>query len=341
MVARYAGYNNLADMLLALPANSTQAGGAFVTQSRDLLERIQRVGARADAASQGLANEGEMAQAQADEMIARNTAAAAAALPAGSAPPTPAQIAAQQAAQAASGSIAPQTATMTRAEERALNNTLNTVSIPTFVTWVTANHPELGLTARHLRADARGIFERGAGIVATNDLPHLRAVVGDAFRQMVAANPAYALPTIVHEVWGHNTYEGMGSTYGMDLYDAAARRMPGYRRPTGDGRTSELDNYGYHETEMYSLMREVPYYVPNAPADSALDSMNYDPGPEIQNRVQNIKDAFEPRVARALVRGLYLRFQADPTINGAAFAAFTTAVANVFTVPADAAAIMA
>lgn len=339
MVARYAGFNHLSDMLLALPANSTQAGGTFVTQTRDLLERIQRVGARADAASQGLASEAEMAQAQADEMIARNTAAAAASLPAGSAPPTPAEIAAQQAAQAASGSIAPQTATMTRAEERALNNTLNTVSIPAFVTWVTANHPTLGLTAAHLRADGRGIFERGAGIVAMTDPPHLRAVVGDAFMQMVAANPAYALPTIVHEVWGHNTYEGMGSTYGMDLYDAAARRMPGYRRPTGRGRTSESDNYGYHETEMYSLMREVPYYVANAPADSALDSMNYDPAPEIQNRMQQIKDAFEARVARALVRGLYLRFQADPTINGAAFAAFTTAVVNVFT-PADAAAIL-
>ena len=342
MVARYAGFNHLGDMLLALPANSTQAGGTFVTQARDLLERIQRVGARADAASQGLASEAEMAQAQADEMIARNTAAAAAALPAGSAPPTPAEIAAQQAAQVASGSIAPQTATMTRAEERTLNNTLNTVSIPAFVTWVAANHPELGLTARHLRAEARGIFERGAGIVAMTDPPHLRAAVGDAFMQMVAANPAYALPTVVHEVWGHNTYEGMGTTYGLDLYDASARRMPGYVRPRAgsDARVSEEDNYGYHETEMYSLMREVPYYVANAPADSALDSMNYDPAPEIQNRMQLIKDAFEARVARALVRGLYLRFQADPTINGAAFAAFTTAVVNVFP-PADAAAILA
>jgi len=343
MVVRYAAFDHLGELLLALPTNSTQAGGAFVTQARDLLERIQRVGARADAASQGMASEADMAQAQADDMIARNTAAAAAALPVGSSAPTPAQIAAQQAAQVASGSIAPQTATMTAAEETTQNTTLNTVSIPAFVTWVTANHPTLGLTAAYLRADARGIFDRGAGIVAMTDPPHLRAVVGDAFIQMVAANPAYALPTIVHEVWGHNTYEGMGTTYGLDLYDAAARRMPGYVRPAprSDARTSEEDNFGYHETEMYSLMREVPYYVPNAPADAALNSMNYDPAPEIQNRMQAIKNSFEGRVARALVRGLYLRFQADPTIDGAAFLAFVHAVPNVFTVPADAAAILA
>lgn len=349
MVARYLGFNNLGTMLAALPANSTQAGGAFETQARDLLQRIQRVGARADAAAQGLANQTAMAQAQATEMIARNQAAAAAALPVGSPPPTTAQVAAQQAGQVATGSIAPQTATMTPAQETALNNTLNNTSIPAFVTWATANHPTLGLTAAHLRADARAIFNRGAGIIAFADGTNLRAVIGDAFAQMVAANPAYALPTVVHEIWGHNTYEGRGNygrpraAYALDMYDAAAARMPGYTRPAAGsaGRQSEIDNYGYHETEMYSLMREVPYYTPNAPAHSALAGMNYDPAPEIQNRMQLIKDGFDARVARSLVRGMFLRFSADPTISGAALNAFRNAVPNVFTVAADATAILA
>ena len=87
MVAHYLPFNNFMLMLGALPANSTQAGGAFETQSRDLLQRIQRVGARTDAASQGLPDERAMAQAQAGEMTARNRAAAAAALPAGAQPP--------------------------------------------------------------------------------------------------------------------------------------------------------------------------------------------------------------------------------------------------------------
>ena len=156
MVAHYVPFNNIAAMLLTLPTNSTQAGGAFETKSRDLLQRIQRVGARADAASQGLADENAMAQAQANEMTARNKAAAKVKL--GGKTPTTAQVAAQQSSQAAQGSIAPQTAVMTAAQETALNNTLNTTSIPAFVTWATTNQPGLGITAAHLRADARRNF---------------------------------------------------------------------------------------------------------------------------------------------------------------------------------------
>ena len=162
---------------------------------------------------------------------------------------------------------------------------------------------------------------------------------------MVAANPAYALPTVVHEIWGHNTYEGRGNygspgaAYGLDVYDKAAAKMPGYVKPTGAGRTSEIDNYGYHETEMYSLMREVPYYTPNAPAHSALAGSNYDPAPEIKNRIKEIQKAFEARVARSLLRGLYLRFVADPTVSGSAMSAFRTGVTAVFPA-ADATAIL-
>lgn len=344
MVAHYLLFNNMGSMLSGLPQNSTQAGGPFETQARDLLQRIQRVAARAEAKAQGLANEGAMAQAQATMMIARNKAAASAAL--GGATPTPAQVAAQQANQVAQGSIAPQTATMTAAQETALNDTLNKTSIPTFVTWVTANHSTLGLTAAHLRADARAIFDRGIDIIAFADGTNLRAVVGEAFAKMVAADPAYALSTVVHEVWGHNTYEGQGNygspgaAYGLDIYDKAAAKMPGYTQPAGAGRTSEIDNFGYHETEMYSLMREIQYYKPNAPAHSALASLNYDPAPEIQNRIQMIKDAFEPKVARALVRGLLLRFGTDPTVSGMAMIAFRSGVKAVFSA-ADAAAILA
>jgi len=293
-----------------------------------------------------MANEGAMAQAQATEMTARNQAAAVAAQPAGAPPPTPAQVAAQQANQVNQNSIPQQTATMSAGTETAMNFTLNTVSIPAFVTWATTNQPSLGLTAAHFRADARAIFDRGVDIVAFADSPSVRVVVGDAFMRMVAANPAYALPTVVHELWGHNTYEGVGNfgspgaAYGLDIYDRAAALMPGYTQPTGTARRSEFDNYGYHETEMYSLMREVPYYTPNAPADQALDTINYDPAPAIQGRIENIQSAFEARVARSLVRGLYLRFIADPTITAAAMAAFRAGVRAVFSAT-DATAILA
>ena len=50
--------------------------------------------------------------------------------------------------------------------------------------------------------------------------------------------------------------------------------------------------------------------------------------------------AFEARVARSLVRGLYLRFAADPTVSGMAMIAFRNGVNAVFSA-VDAAAILA
>jgi hypothetical protein len=78
---------------------------------------------------------------------------------------------------------------------------------------------------------------------------------------------------------------------------------------------------------MYSLMREIEFYTPNAPADrAALDSINYDPAPEISTRIGLIKTQFEARVARSIVRGLYQRFRMDPRLVPAAIAAFTAGV---------------
>jgi hypothetical protein len=346
MVRRYLPFGNLQTMLASLPTLSTQATGAHERASRALLQHIQREATRADVAAQGLSGMDEMARVQADFMHQRNVQAASAA--SGGAPPTASQVAAQQAAQVSANTIAPQTAVMTPAQETALDTDLNTVQIPAFVAWATANHPNLGIATAHFRAAAREIFDRGDGIVAMADSARgrPRVAVGEAFQQMVTANPAYALSTVVHELWGHNTFEGVGrygdrgSSVGLDLYDQSARHMPGYRRPRGDGRMSEIDNYGYHETEIYSLLREVPFYTPNDPAHTHLDSMNYDPGPAIQDRLQMIASSFEPRAARAIARGLYVRIFNDPLITASAMAAYQDGVRAVFSA-GDAAAILA
>lgn len=349
MVRRYLPFGNLQTMLASLPSLSTQATGAHERASRALLQQIQREATRADVTAQGLSGMDEMARVQADFMHQRNVqAASAAAAASGGAAPTVAQVAAQQAAQVSANTIAPQTAVMTPAQETALNTDLNNVQIPAFVTWATANHPGLGISAVHFRAAAREIFDRGDGIVAMADSARgrPRVAVGEAFQQMVTANPAYALPTVVHELWGHNTFEGVGrygdrgASVGLDLYDQSARNMPGYRRPRGDGRTFEIDNFGYHETEIYSLLREVPFYTPNAPADAHLASMNYDPGPAIEGRLQMIASSFEPRAARAIARGLYIRILNDPLIVASAMTAYEAGVRAVFNAT-DAAAILA
>ena len=272
-------------------------------------------------------------------MTARNTAAAAARQPVGAPPPSQAQIAAEQQAQVAQTSIAPQTRTLTPAREATLTTAAN-AAVTSFVTWVTGAHPDLHITAAHFRVAVREVWDRGDGIIAfaaQGGAP--RCVVGEAFTQATTANPAYALPTVVHELWGHNEYgpySQPGTEQGLEIYDRAAALMPGYTRPA-DGtpdRRSEIDAYAYQETEMYSLMREVEFYTPNAPADrAALDSINYDPAPVISTRIGLIKSQFEPRVARSIVRGLYQRYRTDPRLVPAAIAAFTAGVRANFPAP--------
>ena len=338
-VTRWAPRGKLSDMTHALARADVAIGGRFENTLRDLLQRSQRAGASDQARLEGLVDDHAVAQAQANEMIARNTAAAAAARPVGAPPPSTADVAAQQEAQVSQTSIAPQTRTLTPAREARLTREA-TAAVTRFVTWVTRTHPELHITAAHFRVAVREVWDRGDGIIAFADQGGApRCVIGESFTQAATANPAYALPTVVHELWGHNEYGPYaqpGTEQGLEIYDRAAALMPGYTQPADgtDARTSEIDAYAYQETEMYSLMREVEYYTPNAPRDRArLDSINYDPAPTISTRIGLIKTQFEPRVARSIVRGLYQRYRMDPRLVPAAIAAFVAGVRANFTGP--------
>ena len=292
----------------------------YNTIIQSVLQRIQRTGATSYAASQGLSSQAAMAQTQATFMHNQNTAAATALY---GPSPSASQISAQQATNVASSSIPPQTATLSVPDEN-LQNTAATAARATFVTWVQSNHPDLNIQLTDIRVDSRAIFDRGMGIIAFADAG--QAVVGPSFTRAVNANPAYALPTIVHELRGQ-----AGTEYGLELYDQAAALMPGYTQPTGAGRTSELDAYAYQETEIYSLMLEIPYYTPVTAAHSSLASVNYDPAPEISNRIGIIQSQFEPRVAMSLLRGLTLRFRSDPRLSPQAIRTFEQGIRNNFT----------
>lgn len=292
-----------------------------------VLQRIQRTAATTYAAGLGLPSQTDMAREQATFMHTQNTAAAAAVY---GPSPSASQVAAQQANQVASTSIAPQTATLSPADEARLN-TAATAAKNTFITWVQANHPDLNIRATDILVDSRAVFERGQGIIAFASGG--QAVVGEAFTLAVNGNPAYALPTIVHELRGHpqyGPYGQPGTEFGLELYDQAAALMPGYAQPTGAGRTEELDAYAYQETEIYSLMLEVPYYTPVTSAHSSLASINYDPVPEISNRIGIIISQYESRVAQSLIRGLVRRFRSDPRLDPRSLAAFEQGVRNNF-----------
>jgi len=342
-IRRWSPRGQIGPMLRALDRADIAYGGRFENTLRDIQQRFQRSQGIAEAAAQGIPSEAEMAQEQANFMHAANVAAATAAQPQGSAPPTAADVAAQQQTQVAATSIAPQAQTLSRPREARLTTQAN-AAVARFVRWVNTTRRELPITAANFRVAVREVFDRGDGIIAFADggTPPV-CVVGESFASAVTRNPAYALPTVVHELWGHNEYGEYaepGTEYGLELYDRAAARMPGYTQPTGDARTSEIDAYGYQETEIYSLMREVEYYTPNAPRDRrALDAINYDPKPAIGQRIGSMVQQWEPRVARSVVRGLLQRFRIDPRLVPAAIRAFEDGVRAHFP-PADAAQIL-
>lgn len=317
-------------ILQAMPANQIGAGGAYNSTVQSILQRIQRREAIAFAGTLGLSSQAQMAQAQATMMTARNAAAARAALGSGSTP-TPAQVSAQQSGQVASTSIAPQAATLSPADERT-QNAAATRAVTTFVTWATANHRALNIQSSDFRVDSRAVFNRGQNVLAFAE--SRKVVVGHAFAQAVQANPAYAMPTVIHELRGHEQYGPYGtagSEYGLELYDLAAARMSGYTQPTGAGRTSEIDAYAYQETEIYSLMISVPYHTPLAAAHSSLSSVTYNPSTLISSRIGIIKNQWESRVARSLLRGLYVRLKNDPRVPPQGLRAFEQGIRNNFT----------
>lgn len=345
-VTRYLSFGRIGRMLELLPARATEPGGAYEVPARDLLQRIQRVGAQGYAATAGLATEADMVNAQGAHMTAEATAAAAALAPTSATPPTPAQVSAGHTTQVSAHAIAPPVATMTPAAAAAINTTLTTVTIPAFLTWCRAAHPELPLAASNFRADALAVFNRGANVLGFGGGPASGStgsvcVIGQAWSDTVAVNPAYGLAIVVHEVYGHSTYGVYGAPgveYGLELYDRAAPLMPGYTQPAAGvdanangvaDRREEIDNFAYQETEMYSWMRMVPYYVPTAATDTTVTA-NFDPGPQIIHRIGVLAAAWEPRVARSLLRGLYLRFMADPTIRGPAMNYFRDGVRAAF-----------
>jgi len=326
-------------LLQALPPGA--ASGAYNDLVQDILRRAQRAGAFESARASGLADEAAMAQTQADFMRARNEAAARAAQPALAPPPTTAQVAAQQQTQVAQTSIAPSTSTLSPAEVASWTARANT-AVAAVVSYARAHHPELSLTAADFYVDIVGIENRGQGVIAYGSVVGGRnvAVVGRTFVRYVDANPAYAMSVVVHELRGHpeyGPYGQPGTEYGLTLYDQAAARMPGYTRPVndpavqGDLRDQEIDAYAYQETEIYSLLRSLPYHATLAAADSALQPNYVDPEPTVRGRIALIKQQWEPRIAKALLRGLYQRLRLDPRITPAALQAFERSVRANYT----------
>ena len=187
--------------------------------------------------------------------------------------------------------------------------------------------PELHITAAHLHFSPEAIDRAADTRYAEFDSANNRLNFGMDFTDAAMSNADYVMGTVVHEVFGHGEYGGIGDSYPLDLYGQARPQATGALTTAQRGAPmsgSERFGYGYQGTEIYSELREFQYAV-QAPAGSGVRQGDR-PVDDVRNRVGLIKDKFEGAVARGILRGMYARFALDPRIIPGALQLYVDAV---------------
>ncbi len=340
---------DLSNMLRALaPAD---AAGPFKEQVRELLRWMEEAETRA---ASGMSDE-EMATLQSEFMAAQDKKRAqkkiqkeqkAAGKTETEKPPTPTteQIIEAHEENVAEGSIEKKSKDelefekKKKAEKEKWEARANAV-IVALTAHIKSKYPELKVTKENFKANFEGVEARGKGVFAmggTGPNGERLCQFGQEFVEAAEADLDYVVSTVVHEVFGHPEFGDQGQEYHLKLYDAAAAKMEGYEKPTGKKRGSEIDNFGYQGTEIYSWLREAPYYKEPTAEHRKKGISGGDPGATIDYRVDMIRKYWHPKLASALARGLYQRFRNDPRITPPSLKLYENAVRKVFGDEADA-----
>lgn len=217
-------------------------------------------------------------------------------------------------------------------------------AITSMVAYGNAKSPELKLSNASFELAFHAVDKTALGALATVGTQSGKTVrVGFEFVVTVELNPAYALSTVVHELQGHPTYDKEGEwNYGGQLYSDAAAQVPANRKVDRSG----VQTFNYWQSEIYSLLRELPYWtsVKAADANKSLtlpdkpqspQSLNYDPRGAIEVLLKAIKKNWHPSLVNGIVRGFYKRIANDPGIQKMALENFEAIVQRIFGGDAD------
>jgi hypothetical protein len=223
-------------------------------------------------------------------------------------------------------------------------------AISAMVSYAGTKAPELRLSTASFELDFDGVDRISQSAFATGgSVPGVTVMVGFEFVAATEVNPAYALSTVVHELKGHPMYNvagGPASTYAGKLYQDAAAQVPATKTvdPTG------TETFDYWNSEIYSLLKEIPYWSSVSQADAAKNlgipgntqnvaQLNYDPRDEIKTNLDSIRKNWEPSLVNGIVRGLYKRVAADPSMKKVSVTEFERLIKAIFPVT-DAAVIL-
>jgi hypothetical protein len=212
-------------------------------------------------------------------------------------------------------------------------------AIPIMARYAQRHHPELNVTNATFEWEPTKIDEISLGAVATEgSQPGSTVYIGFEFVVLVELNPAYAMSTVAHELLGHATYDEGGSNFQAALYGKSQTIDPSL--PSGE------ETYEYWPSEIYSLLREYPYWTKVADSDQSKrlalpggakrpQRINYDPRDAIRGLLRQMKDRWDPALHVPLARGYVQRLRVDPHIDPAALKEFEACVRAVFASSAD------
>jgi hypothetical protein len=202
-------------------------------------------------------------------------------------------------------------------------------AIASLVAYASVHAPELGLSASNFHLKFAELDTAAVGAWAATDGPNALKV-GFEFTAAVEANPGYMLCVVQHELRGHSGYP-IG--FEANLYEMARKSVPG--AAPGGG------TYGYYPSEMYSVMRGLPYWVPASASDvgrrvpvpeGSIDDAGAqtDPKKVLAYWVGELQSKWDPSLHVPLLRGFYQRAKLDPAMPKASVAALEGIIRSKF-----------
>ncbi len=137
---------------------------------------------------------------------------------------------------------------------------------------------------------------------------------GMQFVKDVEADPKNGWPIVAHEMGGHFEY---GDTYAWKVYHQVKQHMSEDERKRLESKDQIIKDsytYSYPETEIYAALRQRRYHYPEDPKQKKPTYGAIDPDSNIQIRLNVIKKAYDPVLAKAVLKHLKEKIDANPEI---------------------------
>jgi hypothetical protein len=134
--------------------------------------------------------------------------------------------------------------------------------------------------------------------------------VGMSWVRIAEQDPKNVWENLAHEMAGHFKY---GRTYAAEIMESALATLSAdeRKRVVGD-RQKFFETYEYPETEIYASLWQRRYRVPEVGKE--LPSGGIHPDANITNKLNVIKNALAPEVAKAVLKELKRRVDANDQI---------------------------